>query len=359
MNTLFPAIQEIAERIRQKEERRKRLAHFLRSVARPTGLVTPLLPAPLDGVRIVGVDGGLVKKSLQGMDCMLSRAVAACFSYEKNRIAGVEYVPSASPAPEPALFESASEVEWLHYSSLRRQHKEVQTALDAIRKFKPTAILMDGSLLPHPADRPTKGSPVAGEYRNLLQDLQQLYTAAREQGVLLAGVIEDSRSRRFCDYVSASILPGIPPATAAGMAALLTETADTSLLFWVLEQGERTRLFPVADGANGHPLVGDIGEWAGQLFTLYLKTASLDRPVRVEVLVNDARSPVEEADQLARLLLSVSGQHAGYGLPAPLIEADNRAKIAEAEMEQFYLHVISLVGMAPSVMRLRREQRPF
>ena len=66
-----------------------------------------------------------------------------------------------------------------------------------------------------------------------------------------------------------------------------------------------------------------------------------------------------QADEISAILLSISGHHSGYGLPAPLIEADNVAKLSESEMENIYSNILSFTGHLPGVMKLRREERPF
>ena len=78
----------------------------------------------------------------------------------------------------------------------------------------------------------------------------------------------------------------------------------------------------------------------------------------VDFLCNN-EDPIGVADRLSSVLLSVSGHHSGYGLPAPLIEADNVAKLSDQEVENFYSHILSFAGNIPSVMKLRRDQRPF
>lgn len=355
MEHLIPTIREIAERIAAKEEKRRTLAHFLRSL--PAGGREAVRPSELDGVRIMGVDGGLVKKSLHGLDCMLTRAVAVCFSYQNGKVGHVDYYPSRLPVPEPAIVESVSDLEWMYYSAIKRQRTEVQAAREAMKRFRPDVVLMDGMLLPHPSDRPAKGSPAFPQYQELMAEIRQLYETALDQRIALAGVIEDSRSSRFCSHVAGQILRGRPAAPEAEK--LLGETTDTSLLFWMLDKGERTAIFPCVEDRETHPLGKDIGDSVDRLFMFYLKTARMDRPIRVDFLAQDSGQIREEADRLAGILLSVSGQHAGYGLPAPLIEADNRAKLSENEMENFYAQVLSMTGTLPAIMRLRRDQRPF
>jgi len=66
----------------------------------------------LDGIKIAGIDGGVVKKSLHGVDLRLSRAVGVVFSYSKNKLEKVEYHPSPFPTPIPNLiFDPYSELE--------------------------------------------------------------------------------------------------------------------------------------------------------------------------------------------------------------------------------------------------------
>jgi len=64
-------------------------------------------------------------------------------------------------------------------------------------------------------------------------------------------------------------------------------------------------------------------------------------------------------NQIASILLAISGQHSSYGLPAPIIEADNVAKLSDNEMENFYFQILAFAGNLPSIMQLRRETRPF
>ncbi|MBI4173508.1 MAG: DNA double-strand break repair nuclease NurA, partial [Candidatus Aenigmarchaeota archaeon] len=97
----------------------------------------------------------------------------------------------------------------------------------------------------------------------------------------------------------------------------------------------------------------DLQGVADKIHTFYLKTSDFDRPLKVDFLGRG------NAKAIASMLLSVSGHHPGYGFPAPLIEADNVACLQENEMSHFHSQIVRLVGNIPSVMTLRREQRPF
>ena len=148
------------------------------------------------------------------------------------------------------------------------------------------------------------------------------------------------------------MLPTVSHKPAPELVALLDKTRDTNLLYLVLEKGEKTVPFRYSRSPSEHPVLKDLGTLAEGIQCFYLKTARYDRPIKVDTL-----SP--HTEKLASILLAISGQHPNYGIPAPLIEADNVAKLSEQEMENFYSQIISLVGNTSSAMRLRREQRPF
>ena len=54
-----------------------------------------------------------------------------------------------------------------------------------------------------------------------------------------------------------------------------------------------------------------------------------------------------------------SSGHSGYGLPAVLIEADQRAKLSEKDLDMFYFDLVNKIGNVSSLFRMRREMRPF
>jgi len=351
-------IKRIAESIKATEGKRQTLAGFLKEIGGVTKLVKTLQPG-FEG-DIVGVDGGLVKKSLHGFDCMLTRAVAVCFSYQGGKVKSARYWPSRIPQTEPAIMDAFSDLDWSYYTSIRRAIGEVRAAQGAARAFNPSLVLMDGMIAPHYADKPGKGSPANPAYEELLAEYRKLYGIAPA----LAGVVEDSRSNVFCMHIKEDVLGKVSHPRVKEIAELLERTRDTSLLYLVMEKGQRSLVFPYTKNASEHPVLRDLGEWGHKVFSFYLKTAQWDRPVRVDFLSKNgspgSSSQVEaEADWIGGSLLAVSGRHARYGMPEPLIEADSIAKIPEPEMEAFYDQVLSLTGNLPSIMRLRREERPF
>jgi len=354
MERLIPKIKEIAQKINSTEEKRKKLAGFLKDVSSGFELIHKLNPDPLKDIRIVGVDGGIAKKSLHGFDCMLVRAAGVCFHYKEGGIEKVDYLPSKLPLPQPEIIEALSDLDWAYFTSISRQRLELRVALECIQKFHPDFLLMDGSIVPHYSDKPSKSSEVYENYMKLISDCKTLHTKAKESGVCLLGVIEDSRGNSFCKMIKEDIFSKVRHMLVPELESILEKTRDTNLLFWVLERGERSKTFPYSKKPEEHPVLRDFGDFGRDVFSFYLKTAQWDRPIRVDFLGSHSNE-----NHLASVLLSISGHHSGYGLPAPLIEADNVAKLSENEINNFYSHILTFAGNVPSLMRLRREQRPF
>ena len=358
MERLIPRIREIAQNICRTESKRKQLAGFLKDVGRDINLHTGLSPDPLEDIRICGVDGGVAKKSLHGFDCILVRAAAACFQYKSGKMGKVDYFPSRIPSPHADILEALSDLDWAHFSGIMRQSVETGTALETLDGLKPNVLLMDGSIVPYYSERPARTSDIYKQYSMMVQIYLNLYKRCMDKGVVLAGVIEDSRGTSFSSMLRRDIISKIEHPRAEEMERLLERTRDTNLLYWMLERGHRSMVFPYSEKPNEHPVLRDFGDIGSRINSFYLKTAQHDRPVRVDMLTM-GEDVIGEADKLASVLLAISGQHSGYGLPAPLIEADNVAKLSDGEVEDFYSHILSFAGNIPSMMKLRRDQRPF
>ena len=92
---------------------------------------------------------------------------------------------------------------------------------------------------------------------------------------------------------------------------------------------------------------------------MYLKPVKYDRPVRVDFLIPKNENPKAFAEKLSTLVHSLSKLNRQYAAPAILIEADLRAAARPEEMEALYSRIFSQIGMKPSILKLRRNDRPF
>jgi len=354
MNVLIPKIQEIAERISKIEGRRRKLAEFLKSVKSDIKLSEPVEKFDPSDMRISAVDGGIVKRSLHGFDFVLARGVGVCFCYKGGKIHKVDYYPSKMPTPELFVLEVLSDLDWVHTTSIVRQRVEIQTAIGVVEKLKPDLLLLDGSIIPHYQDRPARVSRVYESYNEMIYLYKKLFEKCLSGNVMLAGVVEDSRGTKFCDIVNERILSKVSHSSVTELKGILEKTRDTNLLYWILQEGERTDVFPYSDKAKEHPVMKDFQEFAGEIHSFYMKTAKFDRPIRIDFLGERGL-----AENFASVILSISSHHSGYGLPNVLIEADQVAKLAEDDIENIYEQILTHTGSLPSIFRLRRDMRPF
>jgi len=354
MNLLIPRIREIARRISDIESKRKKLADFLKSVksdVKLSGVVKKFEP---DEIRIAAVDGGIVKRSLHGFDFVLARGVGVCFFYKNGRVYKVDYYPEKMPTPEFFVLEALSDLDWAHTTSIVRQKIEIKTAKEVAEKLKPDVLLLDGSIIPHYQDRPAKSSRVYEGYQEMVSLYKHLFKTCLAKGIMLAGVVEDSRGTRFCEMVNEKILSKVSHPSVPELKKILAKTRDTNLLYWILNEGERTGVFPYSERAKEHPVMKDFTDFAERIFSFYLKTARFDRPIRIDYLGDE-----NQADRFASIVYSISSHHSGYGIPSVLIEADQVAKLAEDDMENIYEQILTQTGSLPSIFKLRRDMRPF
>jgi len=366
MHELLDQLGGIADRIKGVEGNREKLGLFLRDAkdsvelcgkgVMEKGMITPVKTDNLSGAKIAAIDGGLSRHEYHGMDIILTRAVAAVFDYRGGKLDKADYFPHAIVTPKITIVSDPySDEEFSVSSSLERQFGEIELAGTVAQKLTPTLLLLDGSVVPHGNDRPSKTSPAWPRYVDVLGVFKRLFDNAN----LLAGCIEDSRSRRFCEIIAEQVLGNIDSPAAAGLAKILAGTRDTNLLFHMLKHGERTAIFRYAKDADDHPILSDLGEYGHRIYCFYLKTAEFDRPVRVDFYSDkEGQTLTDVADRIASLILAVT-PHGSYGFPAPLIEADFRAKLQERDADSLHDQLVDRVGITPSLMKLRREQRPF
>jgi len=325
-------IDSVVEKISSLEAEKKKLADFLRKVK---NLYFKVYPAELGDLKIGGEDSGLTKKSSHLMDFVFLRAVAVIFRYSRGKLEDVVYYPRTNPTPEMTYSpESLSDIEFRIFWSLQRMKREVKLSIEAIRKYSPDLFLIDGSLMINPGDVPKKESSVYSDYQELNNLLKELYETSKEKNCMIAGIVEDSRSSAFCNYVSKNILEKIKSPKLPDLKNLLKRTRDTSLLYYMLEKGERTIAIDLEGGVK----------------CFYLKSVEYDRPIRIEFLENEK--------EIGEIVYSVSSQNQTYGLPNVLIEADQRAKLSEHETD-YFINMIASKLRLQNIFFLRRDGRPF
>ncbi len=338
-------LREVARKIRQKilekVQQRRKLAAALRSLKSykvnsesfGESMVIEKIPegAPRENFSVVGVDGGLLKSNLHGIDLVMVRAVAVNFNFRQEKLQSSEYL--GDDAPEVFLDVLPEEIPLELYANLFRVRREISMALKAVEYFAPDYLLLDGPVYPHPSLEICKTIPeLKGEYKRLLNLYSTLERLCEEHSCILAGVIEDSKSGYFVREIT-RLLP-IKESSWRGI-------RDTVLLSEVLDPGERT--FPFMVPLQSSP-------FRKKVLASYLRSSGLDRPYRIEVCTDS----FEDVAEIARLVAFLSA-FKGYSLPSVLIEADLRAKIPKS-FKEYFLRLINL-PFETALMELRRRER--
>jgi len=337
MHELLDQLSNVADRIKDLEGSREKLGEHLKGIKNTIDisgiekkLTKKVEPTDLNGLKVIGIDGGLSQHEYHGMDMILTRAVAAIFNYSDKL--DVDYYPSAIATPKlTVITDPCNDGDFNKSASLIRQRTEIELALETFNKFNPDLLLLDGSIVPHMNDRPGKGSATE-KYEEVLGVFRKLYKNANGK---LAGCVEDSRGRRFCELIEKIV--------SENLRRVLSGVRDTNLLYHVLDTCERTFVFRLSEETDN-------------IYSFYIKTADYDRPVRIDFYAES--DIVETADNIASIVLATSCHHT-YGIPAPIIEADCRAKLKEHDVDSLHDQLVDRVGITPGLMKLRREQRPL
>lgn len=347
---MLDGLSEIAERIRSTEGRRAALAASLRATSGKMEypdtlereLVLPVSRVALEGA-IAAVDSGIAGEELHGFNFLLLRSVGAVFEYEGSRAVAHKYFPSALPKMQYDMRSGLDSHDVMWHKSLFRLKGELSCAIELMEKHSPSALLMDGSIAPLLSDKPSQDSEIFPLYNEVVACYRSLYETAWNGGTALLGVIKDSRSKRFIEILQKH-------AQDEGF----SHASDTNFLHFMLQAGERTCAFKYSSAPSSHQVLRDLGGWSERILSFYLKPVKDDRPLRVEFL-----SGQKSFSEIASLVHSLSSIHKSYAYPAVLIEADLRAAMQEDDFERAYGSLFSKLGRTSSLMRLRRNSRPF
>ena len=312
------------------------------------GISLPVPSAPFSG-RVLAVDGGIVAEEFHSVDLFCWRACAAVFDYSGGRLSKCSYYPSPLPKTRFQARHSLQSHEFNWAKSLLRLESEITCAAEACRKHEPQVVLLDGSIVPQVGDKPSRDSQAFALYERALDSFACLFEECEARGVVLAGVIKDSRGRHFLDLLLAHC-PQLAP-----FAGALGSSSDSAFLSSLLQVGRRTPAFKYASNASETSVLKDLGEWGHSVASFYLRPAEFDRPLRVDFLSRASSSP----ERVAGVVGFLSGINRSYGYPAVLIEADLRAAMRPEELDHFHARLQAKLGFSAEFLALRRNSRPF
>lgn len=323
----------IENSLREKADELRTQKHTFRE-ALEKELVLPVHEIKTHGL-IGAVDGGLLAQEMHGIDLIIARAAGVVFEYEQGVLVSHDYFPNALPEPDCEIKIGLDERDIIAFRSLFRLKKEIECAIGILEKKKLKCLMLDGSLLPLPIDKPNQESDIAYEYQTVIGLYKKLYRLAEEKDCILLGVIKDCRSRRFVDIMKT---------------IMDLYSSDTVFLNHVLREGERTFGFKYTADAKKHTITQDLGAKGEEINAMYIKPVEGDRPLRIEFISMNF-------NEIASLVYSLSKINRTYAYPSILIEADLRAALDPLELERAQKSLA--LQSVSAVLPLRRNARPF
>jgi hypothetical protein len=325
--------------VNEMENQRKQVGDFLRESDSFTSLeLTDQIKEekiiiPVDSMqmnsKIAGVGIDLVKKSFHGAELMFLRSMAAISSYKDNQVLSTEYYPEDMPNPDvrtvPEIF-SYTEIET--DKTVERLIKEISIVREAIEKFEPDSIFLNGPLIPDNIVI-SEESLLYERYKQLIDNYNKLFDSLKNKKTVLAGIVQDSRGTRFCEVLNNIFLAHIHPNTPIELKIVLNKSNDVNLLNYVLQKNERSFVFPYSSKLD-HPILEEINE-RNNIFVFYLRTSEFDKPIRIEFFSND---PVDLANRIASILLA-NYEISNHSMPSVIMEANQKAKLSDKDTETF------------------------
>jgi len=371
------AIDKISQKIKTYNEHRKLFQDLFRSVkyslnpsefpgafgiqTSDTSFTTKVQETNVEGLKIAGIDGGVIHRSLNFFDIALIRAVGVLFYHRKENKPIVHYFPEEQPFPDILTsIEPLSQNEIEALISMWRIQKEIRCGISLLEEDVPDIIILDGSVLPFVEYKQISQKDfLMNQYRNIKTLYRRLYTLCKKKRTLLCGVVKDSRSAILTGKLSPLLphlgkLPEFEKLLKIDYRPIVKQLRDTDLLFQILDQNERTFEFFLSKFNDENDK--DLDDF--DIHCFYLKTAEFDTPLRVEFPILFSNQQ-EFAQKIASLVTAVSKYNPEYGIPSVIIEADARARLQETDADILIDEISSKIGYSSHSLQKRRSRIPF
>ena len=280
-------------------------------------------------LRVGAVDASIISQEFHSFDLIITKTVGSIFTYENGKLMNNKYVPSALPKEKINIIGSTDLMELNQIKTIIRLKEEISLAIELGNMCD--LLLIDGSLVPLPGDKPTS-EMLKKKYEELIEKYLELFSKHKEK---IVGVIKDSRSKRFIEHYNEKFNFEIE-----------TNITDSSLLDIVLEKNEITKEISYAKEAKTNQILKDLIPYSEEIKVAYIKAGKYDRPIRVEYFTNRNEE-----------LMSLCGINDKYTYPAILIDVDLRALMDVRDVER----ILKEIELSPYVDNklLRRNMRPF
>ncbi|MEM3364165.1 MAG: DNA double-strand break repair nuclease NurA [Candidatus Micrarchaeia archaeon] len=284
-------------------------------------------------IRVGAVDTSIILQEFHAFDLMITKTVGVVFEYQNGRLKSHEYIPSPMPKEKLHVHGSMDLMELGNYKSIVRLKEEISLAIRIAEKCD--LLLLDGSLVPLPGDKPSS-KELRKEYDELLALYRELFSKYESK---IVGVIKDSRSKRLMEEYSTLI-----------DSSVMCNSTDSTLLDLMLEKGEMSRVLSYSKDPKSNGVLKDLLPYSERLNCVYIKPGKNDRPVRIEMFGN-GEGVIDKVYALCDI-------NDNYSYPAVLIDVDLRALMDPRNVERIYRE-IEVAPYLKDVRALRRNSRPF
>jgi hypothetical protein len=318
-----------------------------------------LTPLDINGLTIGGIDGGYVSRLLIGFDFLFFRSIAVFSSYSARGIKKTTYYPSKTPPLEVAVSDvGLSSMDFENMASIRRTISELQMATQILNYHtkKIDILLLDGSpVLKKPI---TKNQKIQHYYQTYISILFRLISQSQTSGVKLAWIVKDSRLNMFSKFLGKMmpfLIDEIPEFYSLDYRSIINRSRDMDILFYLLKPSTRSMVY-----RHNFPFPEEFAK-EFSLYLYYLKTAPYDIPLRIELFQpswRDQESLIEETNVISETILPLSQYNRKYGIPAPIVEADARARIKDVEVDSLF-QLMRNRHPSPDLWIRRRERTPW
>lgn len=318
-------IKEMVEKLKEIQEKRNNIGKIFSS----KNEIKEKCEKKELNLKVGAIDASIISQEFHSFDLIITKTVGAIFTYENGKLKENKYYPSVLPKEKINIIGSTDLMELNQIKTIIRLKEEISLAIEMGEKCD--LILIDGSLVPLPGDKPNSDI-LKKQYKELIEKYLELFSKHKEK---LVGVVKDSRSKRFIEHYSEKFNFEIE-----------INLTDSSLLDIVLEKGEKTKEISYAKDAKTNQILKDLLPYSEEIKVSYIKAGKYDRPVRIEYF-----TPKNE------VLMNLCGINDKYTYPAILIDVDLRALMDVKDVER----VIKEIELSPYVDNklLRRNVRPF
>lgn len=324
----------------------------------------PYEPADINHLHIGAVDGGLVTSNLAGFEILGLKAVGVYLNYGKNRISKVQYFPRKhQDITVLPVFKNFNSVDFDTFSSLQRSILELKTAIKLLEDSPALLdfLLMDGSFQLRRI--PTQDSELNVLFGKYFAYLRKLVSKAQSQSTQIVFVVKDSKTSNFVSLLS-QLLPHIistyPDLYSIDYRTIIQDLRDSNFMHYLLSPRSRSFLINRAFAGKEKEIL----EINSNPYSFYLKIVRNDLPLRIDLLSTpkmDRVDLIKNVDAISKVIIALSEFNQSYSLPAPIIEADARAKINLDDFELILDYIRNKTYNYDSIegLKLRRSRSPF